>query len=177
MTTSETAEPEAGEQQLQDLKRRRESFAVLDINYANRRDVERPGWDEYFVGIARAVAKRSLDGETQVGVVIVDANRRILATGYNGFPPGCEDERLPNLRPDKYPFMVHAEINAIASSRQDLRGATLYCLWSPCRDCAKAIITAGIRRVVFERAYHNDDFGFVMRLLGDCGIETSEVGL
>jgi dCMP deaminase len=72
--------------------------------------------------------------------------------------------------------MVHAEINAIASSRQDLRGATLYCLWSPCRDCAKAIITAGIRRVVFERAYHNDDLDFVLRLLNDCGIETVEVG-
>ena len=148
---------------------------MIEINYENRVVVQRPAWDEYFVDIARAVAKRSLDGETQVGVVIVDANRRILATGYNGFPPGCDDSKLPNLRPDKYPFMVHAEINAIASSRQDLRGSTLYCLWSPCRDCAKAIITAGIRRVVFERAYRNEDFRFVMDLLSDCGIETKEV--
>jgi dCMP deaminase len=153
----------------------RKEFPVIEINYENRVVVQRPAWDEYFVDIARAVAKRSLDGETQVGVVIVDANRRILATGYNGFPPGCDDSKLPNLRPDKYPFMVHAEINAIASSRQDLRGSTLYCLWSPCRDCAKAIITAGIRRVVFERAYRNEDFRFVMDLLSDCGIETKEV--
>ncbi len=152
----------------------RVSFPVIEINYKNRKLVYRPSWDDYFLEIARVVAKRSLDGETQVGVVIVDSNRRILATGYNGFPPGCDDGELPNLRPDKYPFMVHAEINAIASSRQDLRGSTLYCLWSPCRDCAKAIITAGVRRVVFERAYHNEDFEFVIGLLQQCGIETAE---
>ena len=156
-------------------KSSRESFPILNINYENRKEVLRPNWDSYFLEIALAVSKRSLDGETQVGVVIVDTNKRILATGYNGFPPGCDDKSLPNLRPDKYPFMVHAEINAIASSRQDLRGATLYCLWSPCRDCAKAIITAGIRRVVFERAYKNEDFDFVQSLLTQCGLEASQI--
>lgn len=152
----------------------RESFPVLAIDHTNKRAVDRPSWDRYFLDIAEAVSRRSHDGETQVGVVIVDPNKRILATGYNGFPPGCDDRELPNLRPDKYPYMVHAEINAIASSRQDLRGSTLYCTWSPCRDCAKAVITAGIARVVFRKAYKNDDFTFVLDLLTRCGIEATD---
>jgi dCMP deaminase len=157
------------------LKDKRKTFPVLEINYENRRTIQRPSWDSYFLGIAEAASLRSHDGETQVGVVIVDENRRVLGTGYNGFPPGCADEKLPNLRPDKYPFMVHAEMNAIASSRQDLRNAALYVTWSPCRDCVKAIITAGIKTVVYRKEYRNEDFDFVTKLLNDCGIQVRHV--
>jgi dCMP deaminase len=143
----------------------------LEINYQNRIPRVRPTWDQYFLDIASVVASRSHDGETQVGVVVVDENKRILATGYNGFPPGCQDDELPNARPDKYPFMVHAEINAIAASRQDLRGASLYCTWSPCRDCAKAIITAGIKKVIYRTEYRNEDFEFVHSFMVSCGLE------
>jgi dCMP deaminase len=153
------------------LKEERKAFPVVNINYENRRRVKRPGWDDYFLGIADAVSARSHDGETHVGVVVVDETRRILATGYNGFPPGCDDTALPNLRPDKYPFMVHAEMNAIASSRQDLRNSTLYVTWSPCRDCAKAIITAGVKTVVYRQEYRNEDFEFVIHFLKSCGVE------
>lgn len=156
-----------------ELKTKRANFLSDKINYSNRRDVERPSWASYFLDIAEAVSKRSHDGETQVGVVVTDENKRLLATGYNGFPPGCDDVDLPNLRPDKYPFMVHAEMNAIASSRQDLRGSTLYSTWSPCRDCAKAIITAGIKKVVYREEYRNDDFEFVIELFKRCGIDVS----
>jgi dCMP deaminase len=156
------------------LKEDRKSFQVININYENKRIIERPSWDEYFIGIAEAVSKRSYDGETQVGVVIVDENNRILATGYNGFPPGCDDTKLPNLRPDKYPFMVHAEINAIAASRQDLRNSSLYCTYSPCRDCAKAIITAGVKKIVFRTAYKNEDYEFVMNFMRSCGLEVRQ---
>ncbi|MBX9703518.1 MAG: hypothetical protein K2X39_05140, partial [Silvanigrellaceae bacterium] len=93
-----------------------------------------------------------------------------IATGYNGFPPSSNDNELPNLRPDKYPFMVHAEVNAIAASRQDLRNSTLYCLYTPCRDCAKAIITAGIKKVVYRKVYLNDDYEFVLNFLKQCGV-------
>lgn len=146
----------------------------ITVDYSNRRIRNRPSWDTYFLTIAEAVASRSHDAETQVGVVIVDENKRILATGYNGFPPGCDDERLPNLRPDKYPFMVHAELNAIASSRQDLRNSYLYTTHSPCRECAKAIVTAGIRRVTFGHAYKNDDSEFVVEFLKSCRVEVVE---
>ena len=125
----------------------------------------RPSWDEYFIAIAEAVSKRSHDAETQVGVVIVDVDNRILTTGYNGFPAGANDSELPNMRPDKYPFTVHAEINAIAVSRHDLRNSTLYCTYSPCRDCAKAIIASGIKTVVYKTAYLNDDSESIAQFL------------
>ena len=157
------------------LKDKRSVFPLVEVNYENRRPVERPSWDSYFLEIAEAVSQRSHDGETKVGVVIIDENKRVLATGYNGFPPGCDDTRLPNLRPDKYPFMVHAEINAIASSRQDLRNSRLYVTWSPCRDCAKAIITAGIRKVIYRKEYKNDDLGFILEFLEHCGVEVQHV--
>ncbi len=132
----------------------------------------RPSWDEYFMLIAKTVSLRSHDAETQVGAIIVDENHRILSTGYNGFPPGCDDTELPNTRPAKYPYMVHAELNAIASSRQDLRNATLYTTYSPCNECAKAIITAGIKRVVYEKAYRNDNYDFIETLLSSCKVAT-----
>jgi len=132
---------------------------------------ERPTWDQYFLNIARVIATRSHDAETQVGALLVDANHRLLATGYNGFPPGCDDEKLPNTRPEKYPYMVHAEINAIASSRQDLKGSTLYVTLSPCCECVKAIITAGVARVVFPSYYANDDSTFAINFLKNCGVE------
>jgi dCMP deaminase len=132
---------------------------------------KRPNWDEYFLGICDAVSERSHDEETRVGVVITDASNRILATGYNGFPPGCDDKMLPARRPEKYAYMVHAEMNAIASSRQDLRGASLYVSHSPCRECTKAIITAGIRRIVFRNRYENEDFLFIQALFGSCKID------
>jgi len=131
----------------------------------------RPSWDEYFLNIAEVVATRSHDIETQVGVVIVDKNNRILATGYNGFPPGCNDSKLPNTRPEKYKYMVHAEINAIASSRQDLRNSSLYVTISPCSNCIKAIVTAGIKKVVYKNKYENDDYLFVKNFLEECGVE------
>jgi len=152
----------------------KKSFPVVNINYSNKKEIKRPSWDEYFLTIAEVVAKRSYDGETQVGVVVTDENHRILATGYNGFPPGCKDAELPNLRPDKYPFVVHAEINAIAASRQDLRNSILYCTYSPCRDCAKAIITAGIKEVVFKIAYENDDYEFMLKFLRSCGVKVRQ---
>lgn len=137
-----------------------------------KKDIKRPAWDEYFMLIAQTVSLRSHDAETQVGAVIVDENHRILSTGYNGFPPGCDDDALPNLRPAKYPYMVHAEMNAIASSRQDLRNSTLYTTHSPCNECAKAIITAGIKRVVYQQMYRNDNHEFVESLLSACKIVT-----
>lgn len=113
----------------------------------------RPSWHEYFLAIAKTVATRSHDEETQVGCVIVDADCRIIGTGYNGFPPGFPDEELPARRPEKYPYFVHAEINAMVSAKTDLGGAVLYCTHSPCAECVKAVATAGIRLVVYETPY------------------------
>jgi dCMP deaminase len=141
----------------------------------------RPSWDEYFLALADVVATRSHDGETQVGAILVDSFHRVVSTGYNGFPPGCDDENLPNLRPEKYPFMVHAEINALAGQahaapRQGLMtGTTLYCTHSPCRECAKALAAARVSRVVYREAYVGDDFDFVRDFFEHCGIEFGRI--
>ena len=110
-------------------------------------------WDEYFMGVALLAAKRSKDPNTQVGACIVDQNNVILTTGYNGFPQGCSDDEIPWNREGevtKYPFVVHAELNAILNaSGKSLRGSKLYVDLFPCNECAKAIIQSGISEIVY----------------------------
>ena len=111
-------------------------------------------WDEYFMGVALLASKRSKDPNTQVGACIVDEYDRILSTGYNGFPYGCSDDEYPWDREGdegftKYPFVVHAELNAILNCRgKNLTGSRIYVALYPCNECAKAIIQAGIKEVV-----------------------------
>ena len=113
-------------------------------------------WDEYFMGVALLAARRSKDPSTQVGACIVDDDNRILSTGYNGFPAGCSDEEYPwaregeNANDTKYPYVVHAELNAILNNRgKNLTGARIYVALFPCNECAKAIVQSGIREVVY----------------------------
>ena len=110
-------------------------------------------WDEYFMGVALLAAKRSKDPNTQVGACIVSEDKIILSTGYNGFPAGCSDDEYPWDREGeetKYPYVVHAELNAILNTRGvSLKGATIYVALFPCNECAKAIIQSGIREIVY----------------------------
>ena len=112
-------------------------------------------WDEYFMGVAQLAAERSKDPSTQVGACIVDGEKRILSTGYNGFPHGCSDDEFPWNRDEskgdtKYQYVVHAELNAILNaSGKSLAGSTLYVGLFPCNECAKAIIQSGIREVIY----------------------------
>ena len=112
-------------------------------------------WDEYFMGVALISAQRSKDPNTQVGACIVNEDKRIIGIGYNGFPKGCSDDLLPwarkadNPNDTKYPYIVHAEANAILNSTKDLKGATLYVALFPCNECSKLIIQSGITDVVY----------------------------
>lgn len=111
-------------------------------------------WEEYFMGIALLSAQRSKDSNTQVGACIVNEQHKIVSVGYNGMPTGCEDHEMPWEREGafletKYPFVCHAELNAILNCNTDLRGCTLYVTLFPCNECAKAIIQSGIRRVIY----------------------------
>lgn len=112
-------------------------------------------WDEYFMGVALLAAKRSKDPSTQVGACIVDKDNKILSTGYNGFPYGCSDDEFPCERSGdfgdtKYPFVVHAELNAILNATgKNLIGAKIYVALFPCNECAKAIIQSGIKEIVY----------------------------
>lgn len=113
-------------------------------------------WDEYFMGIALLSAQRSKDNSTQVGACIVNDEHKILSIGYNGMPNGCNDDDMPWEREGetsldtKYPFVCHAELNAILNSAsRDLHGSTMYVTLFPCNECTKALIQSGIRRIVY----------------------------
>ena len=107
-------------------------------------------WDRRYMAMAIQVASWSKDPNTKVGAVIVDQKGRIVATGYNGFPTGVQDtEERYNDRDKKYAFVVHAELNAILNATQSLKNCILYVTLSPCRECAKAIIQAGIDTVIY----------------------------
>lgn len=121
-------------------------------------------WDEYFMGLAVLSAMRSKDPSTQVGACIVNTNKKIVGIGYNGFPIGCDDDELPWERTGdwldtKYPYVCHAELNAILNSvSRDLIDCTIYVGLFPCNECAKAIIQSGIRNVVYlSDKYVNSD--------------------
>lgn len=113
-------------------------------------------WDIYFINLAHNVSLKSKDRSTKVGALIIDEHNHIVATGYNGFPKGIDDENPEyHERPLKYDMTEHAERNAIyqaAARSGGTRGTTLYLGHNPehgiCTDCARAIIQAGIKRVV-----------------------------
>ena len=100
--------------------------------------------------IAQATALRSKDISTKVGCVIVDENDRIVSTGYNGFVSKCDESLMTFERPLKYYLTIHAEMNALLYSRRSLDGCTLYTTHSPCDNCLKHILQAGIRMIYFE---------------------------
>jgi dCMP deaminase len=109
-------------------------------------------WTDYFINIAHAVKLKSKDIKTQIGVVIVGQDNEIVSTGYNSFPRGINDD-VPERqeRPEKYFFMVHAEINSIINAARmgtSTKGCKMYMTCAlPCSDCAKAIINAGIAEI------------------------------
>jgi len=113
-------------------------------------------WDQYFMGVAKLSGFRSKDPNTQVGACIVNNDNKIVGVGYNGLPWGCEDTEFPweerqgNLYDTKYPYVVHAELNAILNSVKDLKGCRIYVSLFPCHECAKAIIQSGITEIIYE---------------------------
>jgi len=111
-------------------------------------------WEEYFMGVAAISARRSKDPRTQVGACIVNESDRIVAIGYNGMPSGCSDAEFPWAADGddldcKYLYVVHAELNAILNATTPLTGCTVFTTLFPCNECCKAIIQAGIKKVVY----------------------------
>lgn len=117
-------------------------------------------WNQYFMGVALLSSKRSKDPSTQVGACIVNQDKRIIGIGYNGFPRGCSDDVFPwgkeaaNSLDTKYPYVVHAETNALLNTTAPTKGATLYVSLFPCNECAKLIIQSGISHIVYMSDKH-----------------------
>src|SRR3954454_8080029 len=107
----------------------------------------RPSWDEYFLTMAEQVSSRSPDPSTKHGCVLVGADRRVISTGYNGPVAGVPNELVPMGRPAKYDWFTHAEDNAIAFARCDLRGCTAYITGRPCAACFRRFLQVGVRRI------------------------------
>lgn len=119
-------------------------------------------WDQYFMGVAKLSAYRSKDPNTQVGACIVSPENKIVGVGYNGLPWGCEDDQFPwekregDMYDTKYPYVVHAELNAILNSIQKLQDCRIYVSLFPCHECVKAIIQSGIKKIIYEDDKYND---------------------
>ncbi len=140
-------------------------------------------WDEYFMGVALLSAKRSKDPSTQVGACIVNAKNKIVGAGYNGLPTGCHDDEFPwekegEFLGKKYPYICHAELNAILNNIGiDLEGCKIYTALFPCNECAKAIIQAGIKEVIYlsDKYAGNDVFKASKRMLDTAFVKYRKV--
>ena len=134
-------------------------------------------WGDYFMGLALLSAKRSKDPNTQVGACIVNENKKIISVGYNVMPIGCSDDAFPWSREGedlntKYPYVVHAELNAILNSKVDLSNCTIYVTMFPCNECTKAIIQSGIKHMIYLTNKYPDSTAVKasMKMLDSAGI-------
>ena len=146
--------------------------------------MDRPSWDEYFMEITELVAKRSTCLRRKVGAVVVK-DKRILTTGYNGPPTGlkhcdelggCLRDKLgiPSGERMELSRAVHAEQNAIIQAAKygiSIDGATIYVTNHPCFICAKMLINAGIKRIVYKEGYPDE---FAKEILNDAGIKVEQ---
>lgn len=135
------------------------------------------------MSLAFLSARRSKDPSTQVGACIANPKGRVVGMGYNGFPNGCKnafpwhrdkDDFLNN----KYPYVVHAEINAVLNATGPVEGSSMYCTLFPCNVCAQVIVQAGIKEVIYySDKYHNADFTRAARLiLSKADVDTFDYG-
>lgn len=144
-------------------------------------------WDEYFMGIAKLSSMRSKDPNTQVGACIVGNDNRILSIGYNGCPNGFDDDEFPWDREGKpldtkYLYVCHAEMNSVLNyrgNRKELESARIYVDLFPCNECAKIIIQAGIKEVIYlSDKYANTDGTIASKRLFDkCGVKYRQIKL
>lgn len=124
-------------------------------------------WDEAFMSIASVISGRSKDPSTQVGATIVSEDNRILSIGYNGTPNGFDDKDFPwgkdsnNPLENKYPYVIHAERNAILNFRgslREMRNAKAYVTFFPCNECAKEIAQVGIKEVIYLNDHDTNSY-------------------
>ncbi len=148
---------------------------------------KRPSWDEYFMQITELVATRSTCLRRKVGAIIVK-NKRILTTGYNGPPEGlkhcdqlggCLRDKLgiPSGERQELSRAVHAEQNAIIQAAKlgiSIDGGTIYVTNHPCFICAKMLINAGIKRIVYKEGYPDE---FAKGILKEAGIKVEQFGV
>ena len=146
------------------------------------RDHCRLSWDEYFMNIAALTSFRSKDKNTKVGACLVDSHNRIIGCGYNGFIKGSNLDDFPDNRDgewinSKYPYVVHAEANALLNTTVfDLTNSKMYCTLFPCNECAKLLIQKGISEIIYLSDKHHDDPQYIAsrKLLSSANVITRQ---
>ena len=143
-------------------------------------------WDLRFIGLAQHISTWSKDPSTKVGCVVVGEDREIRSTGFNGFPRGISDDedRLMD-REKKYPLICHAEENAIMHAARigvSLKDSTAYVTWPPCSRCARSLIQAGIREIVYPETGKIperwiEDFTISDSMLNEAGVAVRSIKL
>jgi dCMP deaminase len=124
-------------------------------------------WDEYFMATAVLSSQRSKDPATQVGSCLVNQDNLIVGIGYNGFPRGCSDDHFPwnktglCYHETKYPYVVHAEVNAVMNNIGSLKGCVLYTTLFPCEECTKIIIQSGIKKIIYQNDKHKGESSWI----------------
>lgn len=146
------------------------------------RDYYRLSWDEYFMNIAALTSFRSKDKNTKVGACLVDSHNRIIGCGYNGFIKGSNIDDFPDNRDgewinSKYPYVVHAEANALLNTTVfDLANSKMYCTLFPCNECAKLLIQKGISEIIYLSDKHHGDPPYIAsrKLLSSANVITRQ---
>ena len=146
-------------------------------------------WDDTFMLMADLIARRSKDPSTQTGSVVVDENNVVLGLGYNGFPRNTKDDDFPwdrnggyekeEFLKTKYPYVVHAEVNAIFNANKSVKGGKMYCHLFPCNECAKLIASKRLSEVVFlsDKYEHTESVRMAKKLFDLSGIKYRQMKL
>ncbi len=134
-------------------------------------------WIDHFYEMTMLISTRSKDPSTRVGALLVDHQRRIVGSGYNGFPRGVEDDPARYAeRPLKLAMTVHAEVNAILNATRPARGCVMITMRGPCSACSGVIIQSGVEVVICPDLPANskwaDDWMIAKQMLGEAGVET-----
>lgn len=140
-------------------------------------------WNQRFMNLAREVSTWSKDPSSQVGCVIVDDNKRILGTGYNGFPSRIEDDSRLETKEEKYPIIIHSEMNCLLTCLNNgvsVKNSTIFVYKHPiCPNCAKHLIQAGLKSVVIKKVVGlnnwNEDWKLSSKLFTEAGISVLEL--
>lgn len=119
-------------------------------------------WDDYFMNLAYLVAMKSKDSSTHIGAVVVGPDNEVRSLGYNSFPRGINDDVIERQeRPEKYYWFEHAERNSIYNATllgTSLKGCKMYTNGIPCMDCARAIVQAGIKEVIVDEYWDDNNY-------------------
>lgn len=160
-----------------------ENVFIEWCNKVHENQINKSNWDKRFLLITRDIANLSKDPSTRVGSLIVDKDRRIVSTGYNGFPRGVKDDERLLDREQKLKIIIHAEENALLFAKQSLEDCTIY-TWpiGPCTTCASYIIQAGIKRVVFPPLPEHmirwqESISLSKQIFSEAGVNFSEINL